>query len=42
MFRVNIYIESNLKGFRKQKGWYGRVVEYQKNNGNLVTRGNFE
>lgn len=42
MFRVNIYIESNLKGFRRQQGWYGRVVEYQKSNGELETREDFE
>ena len=42
MFRVNVYIESNLKGFRKQVGWYGYVVEYTKMSGEVETRESFE
>ncbi len=41
MFQVNIYIESTLRGFRKQSGMYGAVVEYRKTNGDIETRSIF-
>ena len=42
MFRVNIYIESNVKGFRRQSGWYGAVIEFIRRNGEPETRDIFE
>lgn len=42
MFKVRIYIETSLKGFRKQTGWYGAVIEFIKKNGEPETRDIFE
>ncbi len=41
MFEVNIYIETSLKGPGIRKGWYAAVIEFQKRNGDTVTREDF-
>lgn len=38
MFKVNIYIETSLKGPGKRKGCYASVIEYQKRNGEMHKR----
>ena len=40
MFKVNIYIETSLKGPGKREGWYAAVLEFVKN-GKAITREDF-
>lgn len=41
MQKVNVYIETDFKGFRKMFRWYGYVVEYKRMSGAVETREDF-
>lgn len=38
MFKVRIYINTNIKGLKADKGLYGYVIEYITKSGQIVTR----
>lgn len=38
MFKVNIYLETSMKGPGTRKGWYAAVVEYQTKRDEIVTK----
>lgn len=39
---VNLYIEHNLRGFKKTAGWYGYVLECENSKGEVKTVDGFE
>lgn len=41
MFRVNIYIETSIKGPGTRSGWYAAIIEYQMKNGFIHKRFDF-
>ena len=41
MFKVDIYIETSIKGPRRRKGWYASVLEYQTRRNGIQTRTDF-
>lgn len=41
MFRVNVYIETSMKGPGTRSGWYAAIIEYQMKNGTVHKRFDF-
>lgn len=41
MFKVDIYVETSIKGPGTRKGWYAAVIEYRMKNGGIHKRVDF-